>query len=90
MNSENTPAGDAFFPPEPESIQATGLSLGFLADLAIKVLYFRGYVTGATSSARSRAPAASAGRPTSTASPPRASPARGRCWIGASTWAPPP
>jgi len=56
MNSENTPAGDAFFPPEPESIQATGLSLGFLADLAIKVLYFRGYVTGADVAEEMRLP----------------------------------
>jgi hypothetical protein len=41
-----TPSVESFVPQEPGSIPATGLSLGFLADLAIKVLYFRGYVTG--------------------------------------------
>ncbi|NLF12342.1 MAG: ATP-binding protein [Anaerolineaceae bacterium] len=46
MTAENSSAVDAFVPQEPASIQATGLSLGFLADLVIKVLYFRGYVTG--------------------------------------------
>ncbi len=45
MTTESPPA-ESFVPPEPESIQATGLGLGFLADLATKVLYFRGYVTG--------------------------------------------
>ncbi|MGQ9600185.1 MAG: ATP-binding protein [Anaerolineae bacterium] len=36
-----------FTPRWPETIEDTGLSLGFLADLAIKHLYFRGYLTGA-------------------------------------------
>jgi hypothetical protein len=38
---------DVFIPPEPQSVADTGLSLGFLADLALKVLYFRGYVSAA-------------------------------------------
>jgi predicted ATPase with chaperone activity len=38
--------GQFFLPPEPNSVEDTGLPLGFLTDLALKVLYFRGYVTG--------------------------------------------
>ena len=32
-------------PPEPQSIEATGLTVGFLADLALKTLYLRGQMT---------------------------------------------
>lgn len=32
-------------PPEPTSIEATGLSLGFLNDLVLKVVYFHGNIT---------------------------------------------
>jgi predicted ATPase with chaperone activity len=32
-------------PPEPPSIEATGLSLGFIADIALKTLYLRGQMT---------------------------------------------
>jgi hypothetical protein len=39
--------GQFFVPPEPDSVEDTGLALGFLTDLALKILYFRGYVTGA-------------------------------------------
>ncbi len=35
-----------FEPPMPKSIEETGLSLGFLADLAIKIMYFEGYISG--------------------------------------------
>jgi predicted ATPase with chaperone activity len=35
-----------FVPPQPNTVEDTGLALGFLTDLALKVLYFRGYVTG--------------------------------------------
>ena len=38
---------EPFVPPEPQSVADTGLNLGFLADLALKVLYFRGYVSAA-------------------------------------------
>lgn len=32
-------------PPEPQSIEQTGLQLGLLADLALKTLYLRGQMT---------------------------------------------
>ena len=32
-------------PPEPQSVEQTGLSIGFLADLALKTLYLRGQMT---------------------------------------------
>jgi len=35
-----------FEPPEPTSIEETGLNLGFLADLALKTIYFGGYISG--------------------------------------------
>lgn len=35
-----------FCPPEPKSIEDTGLDMGFLSDLILKVLYFQGYRTG--------------------------------------------
>jgi len=35
-----------FEPPMPKSIEETGLGLGFLADLAIKIMYFEGYISG--------------------------------------------
>jgi predicted ATPase with chaperone activity len=45
-----------FTPPRPESLEETGLSLGFLADLALKVLYFRGYISGAEIAEQMRLP----------------------------------
>jgi predicted ATPase with chaperone activity len=41
------PAENTFRPPEPTTIEETGLGLGFLSDLALKILYFQGYVTAA-------------------------------------------
>ncbi|MCX7683162.1 MAG: ATP-binding protein [Anaerolineae bacterium] len=35
-----------FVPPAPTSIQETGLGMGFLSDLAIKILYFEGSLQG--------------------------------------------
>jgi hypothetical protein len=35
-----------FEPPMPKSVEETGLTLGFLADLAIKIMYFEGYISG--------------------------------------------
>jgi predicted ATPase with chaperone activity len=32
-------------PPEPQSVEQTGLSLGFIADIALKTLYLRGQMT---------------------------------------------
>ncbi len=45
--SGTSPGDSAFFPPEPKTMEDTGLSLGFLSDLALKILYFRGYAAGA-------------------------------------------
>ena len=41
-----TPAPKPFEPHMPKSIEGTGLTLGFLADLAIKMMYFEGYISG--------------------------------------------
>jgi predicted ATPase with chaperone activity len=43
-------------PPRPQSVQDTGLSPSFLADLALKILYFRGYVSGADIAEEMRLP----------------------------------
>ena len=40
------PASQPFEPHMPKSIEGTGLTLGFLADLAIKIMYFEGYISG--------------------------------------------
>jgi len=40
------PAPPPFEPPMPKSTKETGLTLGFLADLAIKIMYFEGYISG--------------------------------------------
>ena len=41
------PASDhQFIPPMPTSIKETGLGLGFLTDLAIKIMYFEGNISG--------------------------------------------
>ena len=40
------PAPLAFEPPVPKSVEETGLGLGFLADLAVKIIYFEGYISG--------------------------------------------
>ncbi len=36
---------DIPLPPEPQSIEQTGMHIGFLADLALKTLYLRGQMT---------------------------------------------
>jgi predicted ATPase with chaperone activity len=40
------PASLPFEPPMPKSVAETGLTLGFLADLAVKIMYFEGYISG--------------------------------------------
>ncbi len=40
-------ARDRFRPPEPTTVDETGLGLGFVTDLALKMLYFQGYISGA-------------------------------------------
>lgn len=48
LNARETAAMPApsFEPPMPKSIKETGLGLGFLADLAVKIMYFEGYISG--------------------------------------------
>jgi len=41
----STPAPEIPLPPEPQSIEMTGLTLSFIADLALKTLYLRGQMT---------------------------------------------
>ena len=43
---ETTIVSSGFVPPMPRSVEDTGLSLGFLTDLALKVMYFEGYLSG--------------------------------------------
>jgi hypothetical protein len=45
--STNFP-GDGFYPPAITKMEATGLSPLWLQDLALKILYFQGYLTGFT------------------------------------------
>jgi predicted ATPase with chaperone activity len=35
-----------FYPPVPRSVEDTGLTMGFLTDLALKIMYFEGYLSG--------------------------------------------
>ena len=44
--SAGTPPQQRFLPPILNSIEATGLSALWLQDLALKILYFQGYMTG--------------------------------------------
>lgn len=44
--SAGTVAPAEFVPRPPRSVQETGLSLGFLVDLALKILYFEGFLSG--------------------------------------------
>lgn len=45
-----------FFPPAPRSLKETGLGLGFVADLALKILYSEGYFSGVDWCERLRLP----------------------------------
>jgi len=45
MPTVPTAAPEIPLPPEPQSIEQTGLSISFLADLALKTLYLRGQMT---------------------------------------------
>ena len=48
--------GRHFLPPAPGSVKATGLGMGFLSDLALKILYFQGYISGADIAEQMRLP----------------------------------
>jgi len=45
-SAANDSASDQFVPPMPASVKETGLGLGFLTDLAIKIMYFEGNISG--------------------------------------------
>jgi len=45
-----------FVPRAPRSVEDTGLSLGFLTDLALKLMYFEGYLSGYELAERMRLP----------------------------------
>jgi len=45
-----------FVPRTPRSVEETGLNLGFLTDLALKVMYFEGYLSGYELAERMRLP----------------------------------
>jgi len=42
--------------PPPRNIEETGLGIGFLSDLVMKIMYFEGYISGATIAERIRLP----------------------------------
>ncbi len=46
QRAPTTPASTSFVPPMPKSVRETGLSLGFLTDLALKVMYLEGNISG--------------------------------------------
>ncbi|WP_376788506.1 ATP-binding protein [Thermoflexus sp.] len=50
------PGEFAFLPPVPRALEETGLSLAFLADLSLKILYNAGYLTGGQLAERLRLP----------------------------------
>ena len=45
-----------FYPPVPRSVEDTGLTMGFLTDLAIKIMYFEGNLSGVELSERMALP----------------------------------
>src|SRR2546426_12657079 len=45
VGAAQPPAPEIPLPPEPQSLDQTGLTLGFLSDLALKTLYLRGQMT---------------------------------------------
>jgi hypothetical protein len=46
QNSEIVPKGPTFVPQQMNKLEDTGLSLLWLQDLALKIFYFQGYLTG--------------------------------------------
>jgi predicted ATPase with chaperone activity len=56
FESTLAPTEQQFIPPQPKAVEDTGLGLGFLADLALKILYFRGYISGADIAEQMRLP----------------------------------
>jgi predicted ATPase with chaperone activity len=56
QRKSSSPASTTFVPKMPTSIKETGLGLGFLTDLAIKIMYFEGNLTGHEVAERMRLP----------------------------------
>lgn len=55
--SSSLPANpNTFEPPMPRSLEETGLNLGFISDLLLKVMYFEGYLSGSQLAERIRLP----------------------------------
>ena len=54
--AQATGAPPVLEPPPPRNIDETGLSMGFLSDLVMKVMYFEGYISGATIAERVKLP----------------------------------
>jgi len=46
QHESTTPVSTSLIPPVPTSIKETGLALGFLTDLALKIMYFEGNLSG--------------------------------------------
>jgi predicted ATPase with chaperone activity len=56
QNKSTTAPSSTFKPPMPTSIKDTGLGLGFLTDLALKIMYFEGTLSGYELAERMRLP----------------------------------
>ncbi len=56
QRTSTTPASTSFVPPTPTSVKETGLALGFLTDLALKIMYFEGNLSGHELSERMKLP----------------------------------
>jgi len=56
QQKSTAPVESTFTPPMPTSIKDTGLGLGFLTDLALKIMYFEGNLTGYELADRMRLP----------------------------------
>ena len=46
MAQQRGVVGETFTPMAPRSVEDTGVSMGLLSDLALKILYFESYLTG--------------------------------------------
>jgi len=46
QRASTAPTSTSFIPPTPTSVKETGLLLGFLTDLALKIMYFEGNLSG--------------------------------------------
>ncbi len=46
MSTQPQSGGEGFIPLTPRSVEETGINLGLLSDLALKVFYFESYLTG--------------------------------------------